>query len=278
MTELLYNYISSTFILQKNLLCILLIVATLHPRGRHVAPSPDVVETRLGRRFRTGLYSAAATKVQTQQSNCQGHRFRHGTATEEFERKEGFQVYASRWLILIIFMFVSFNQTLCWLTFSPISIYSREYFDLCDTSLNASYDASCSRVNGKGQDDIDLMLAWGGIIYLLSVPVFIFLTFDKGLKLLLTFTATMLVVGCTLRIVPRTFLLSSIAGEKYDLYIVHAAQIMFALTGPSSISNTPAPLGDMVCPVRKADVNRAGIVQCVFGHGCRLCNVNTDCS
>ena len=155
------------------------------------------------------------------------------------ERKEGFQVYASRWLILIIFMFVSFNQTLCWLTFSPISIYSREYFDLCDRSLNASYYASCSRVNGKGQDDIDLMLAWGGIIYLLSVPVFIFLTFDKGLKLLLTFTATMLVVGCTLRIVPRTFLLSSIAGEKYDLYIVHAAQIMFALTGPIAMATPP---------------------------------------
>ena len=67
------------------------------------------------------------------------------------ERKEGFQVYASRWLILIIFMFVSFNQTLCWLTFSPISIYSREYFDLCDRSLNASYYASCSRVNGKAK-------------------------------------------------------------------------------------------------------------------------------
>ena len=97
---------------------------------------------------------------------------------------------------------------------------------------------SLSRVNGKGQDDIDLMLAWEH--YLRSqVPLFIFLTFDKGLKLLLTFMATMLVAGCTLRIIPRTFLLSSTAGEKYDLYIVHAAQIMFALTGPIAMATPP---------------------------------------
>ena len=96
------------------------------------------------------------------------------------ERKEGFQVYTSRWLMLIIFMFLSFNQSLFWLTFSPISVYSREYFDLCDPHLNSSYYSSCSRVNGKGQDSIDLMLAWGGIIYLISVPFIYFIHLIKG--------------------------------------------------------------------------------------------------
>ena len=154
------------------------------------------------------------------------------------ERKEGFQVYTSRWLMLIIFMFLSFNQSLFWLTFSPISVYSREYFDLCDPHLNSSYYSSCSRVNGKGQDSIDLMLAWGGIIYLISVPIYIFYTFDKGLRTLLLFMSTLLVIGCVLRVIPKTFLLNNI-DENYNLYIVHVAQIIFALTGPIAMATPP---------------------------------------
>ena len=154
------------------------------------------------------------------------------------ERKEGFQVYSSRWLMLIIFMFLSLNQSLFWLTFSPISTYSRENFNLCNPHLNASSYASCSRVNGQGQDDIDLMLAWGGIVYLISVPVFIFYTFDKGLRNLLIFMSTLLVLGCVMRVIPKVFLLDS-SYENYNLYIVHAAQIIFALTGPVAMATPP---------------------------------------
>ena len=77
-----------------------------------------------------------------------------------------------------------------------------EYFDLCDPHLNSLYYLSCSRVNGKGQDSIDLMLAWGVIIYLISVPIYIFYTFDKGLRTLLLFLSTLLVIGCLLRVIP----------------------------------------------------------------------------
>ena len=62
---------------------------TLHPResARCEAMGPRTsLKTRLGRRFRTGLYSAASDQsADATTLNCRkGIRFRHGTATEEF--------------------------------------------------------------------------------------------------------------------------------------------------------------------------------------------------
>ena len=56
--------------------------------------------------------------------------------------------------------FMSFNQCLIWLSFSPVATATREYYNLCHT------EAECEKQGGMGQSQIDLMLNWGPIIYL----------------------------------------------------------------------------------------------------------------
>jgi|EP00505_MAST-04D_sp_SCG-Rhode-Island_P002150 hypothetical protein len=148
---------------------------------------------------------------------------------------KGYQVYKRRWLMLALFSMVTMSQTLFWLTFSPISGFARGYFHLCDGfDTNATADAdSCARVNGKGQGYIDLMLMWGGITYVLSLPAFLVLTSNQGLRSLMLFMSATLCAACSLRIIPLKLL------DEYDIYVVNVAQILIALTGPIAMSTPP---------------------------------------
>jgi hypothetical protein len=136
--------------------------------------------------------------------------------------------------MLFLFSMVTMSQALLWLTFSPISTFAREYFKLCDSSTNiTAHPDSCTRVDGEGQWQIDLMLMWGGIVYLFCMPCFVVFTSKRGLRFLVVLMAVLLCVACSLRIIPPALL------NGKDVYLVHFAQILVALTGPIAMATPP---------------------------------------
>ena len=130
-----------------------------------------------------------------------------------------FVLYRSRFLILFTFSLLSFNQSLFWLTFSPISNQAEVYYH---TDVNT----------------INLLLNWGPIIY---IPCQ-FLTFwiasvHGGLRKVVLTSSTLCTVAMLLRCVPNILWSpSSSAFQSNAIWFLHAAHILNAAAGPLVMS------------------------------------------
>lgn len=130
-----------------------------------------------------------------------------------------FQVYPQRFWILFLFVLLSFNQCMIWLTFSPIAGSAIEFFHIDEAT-------------------VDLLLNWGPIIFLPALPfTYLLLNTRHGLrKCVLIFAIVCLLAAC-LRLVP--LLITSPTNSNFHdiaLPFLHIGQILNAATGPIAMA------------------------------------------
>lgn len=138
-----------------------------------------------------------------------------GSETDSRDKMES--PHPKRYLQLLIYSLVTFNQGMLWLLYSPVEIEAQKYY-------------------GITADTVTLILNWGPIVYLPLVPLTMSYANKKdGLKRVVRLAA-FLTFGCSaLRLVP-----SLIGGNTpLALVCIHAGSILNAAAGPLVMS-TPS--------------------------------------
>jgi hypothetical protein len=111
------------------------------------------------------------------------------------------RLFARRFLVLFVFSLNSFNQCLLWITYSPISEHTEEYYNI-------------------SPNIVELMLNWGPIVYIATLPLVMVLADVEnggGLRKV-QITAAFLTALCGLiRLLPG--LVSSTQFESFSRYI-----------------------------------------------------------
>eukprot|EP00298_Acanthocystis_sp_HF-20_P016323 c21450_g6_i6.p1 GENE.c21450_g6_i6~~c21450_g6_i6.p1 ORF type:complete len:464 (+),score=165.85 c21450_g6_i6:66-1457(+) len=124
------------------------------------------------------------------------------------------RTYMSRWLILFIFSFSSFNQSLFWITFSPISDMSEKYFQISSA-------------------EVEFFLNYGGIIFVPFAIPLLWLT-KHGLRKTVLVSVTLQLIACVIRCIPcfwpERFVKSH--GGNGGIILIHLGQIVNAICGP----------------------------------------------
>lgn len=135
-------------------------------------------------------------------------------SNDSFDRPV-YTLYSSRFLILFTFSLLSFNQSLFWLTFSPISDKTMQY-----------YDVSIETVN--------LLLNWGPILYIITAALCFWVSSLRGgLRKTVLCSSTICTIAMCLRVVPNILWdADSTVFKSNAIWIIHAAQIMNAAAGP----------------------------------------------
>ena len=140
-----------------------------------------------------------------------------------------FKTYCMRWFLLFAFSLVSFNQCLFWLTYSPISNATILYYGLCD-DFNTSRAAFENCIVESGTDTVVLLLNWGPIFYLVSLPLVMIVSRAAGSTRKIIHWSTSLCLVCVvLRLIPGSRWVSSTWSGS--IYFVHVAQILNACVG-----------------------------------------------
>ena len=144
---------------------------------------------------------------------------RYSTASSAASSHTSFVLYRSRFLILFTFSLLSFNQSLFWLTFSPISDLAEEYY-------------------GLSVDTVNLLLNWGPIIYIpCQFLTFYISSVRGGLRKVVLTSSTICLLAMCLRCVPNlVWHPESDAFKANAIYFLHAAQILNAAAGPFVMS------------------------------------------
>lgn len=128
---------------------------------------------------------------------------------------QNYRVYPQRFWVLFVFAFLSFNQYMFWLTFSPIAVSAEQYYQITETT-------------------IDLLLNWGPIIFLPTLPLIYFLVHTHhGLKRCVLIFAIVLVIATMIRLIPSIIFSPSDANfHRIAVPFLHLGQILIAMTGP----------------------------------------------
>lgn len=143
---------------------------------------------------------------------------RDGVASTPIPSAE-FRVYPQRFWILFLYSFLTFNQCMFWLTFSPIASSTIDFYHVDEAT-------------------VDLLLNWGPIIFLPTLPlVYLTLNSHHGLRKCLLTYAVVSVVATALRLLP-SWITSPSAAHFHDtaLPLLHFAQILIAATGPMAMA------------------------------------------
>lgn len=130
-----------------------------------------------------------------------------------------FHVYPQRFWILFIFAFLSFNQTMFWLTFSPIAGPTKNFYQIDEAT-------------------VDLLLNWGPIIFLPTLPlIYLLLNTRHGLRKCVLIFAILPLIATCLRLLPFIFT-SSTNPNFHDIAVpfLHIGQILNAIVGPIAMA------------------------------------------
>eukprot|EP00048_Salpingoeca_helianthica_P004438 m.76856 g.76856 ORF g.76856 m.76856 type:complete len:473 (+) comp13196_c0_seq1:1319-2737(+) len=136
-----------------------------------------------------------------------------------------YRTYPARFYILLSFSMLSFFQSLVWLTYSPIADQAEKYYGISEATT-------------------ELLLNWGAIIYVATVPAVMFISnLKNGMRISVLLAAFMISFATFLRCIPSfapgyffeggwsdTDGRSSVA--TFALSLVHIAQIINAAAGP----------------------------------------------
>jgi FLVCR family MFS transporter len=124
------------------------------------------------------------------------------------------KLYKRRWYILFIYSMVSMEQSIIWITFSPISDTAENYYGINDFQIN-------------------LLLAWGTIIYIPFAFVSSYILKEKrGLRIVSLLGAFLAALGSSIRCLSILF-----PKKWYALYILTIGQILNAAVGPLVMSS-----------------------------------------
>lgn len=143
-----------------------------------------------------------------------------------------YPVYQRRFYVLFIFSFLAFNQCLFWLTFSPISQSTQNYY----------------RVN---ESTVNLLLNWGPIIFIPCLPLaYVLLNKRHGLRKTVMLLAVTDFIAILLRVLPTIIVPSSNPYfTSISLLFIHVGQILNAACGPLVM----APVTQLSCLWFKPD-------------------------
>ena len=135
-------------------------------------------------------------------------------------------VYPQRFYVLFVFSFLSFNQNIIWLTFSPIARNTEAYYHINEAT-------------------VDLLLNWGSIIFIPCLPLtFILLNRPNGLRHCVMLVATIEFLAALSRILPSIIVKSSDSNfNSIALPFIHIGQILNAACGPLVI----VPVSQLSC-------------------------------
>jgi len=124
-------------------------------------------------------------------------------------------VYPRRFYVLFVFSFLSFNQCMMWLTFSPIERHAEAYYSINDST-------------------IDLLLNWGPIIFIPCLPLTsLLLNTADGLRYGVLILAITDFIAALIRILPSIiFQRTSPNFDTIALPFIHVGQILNAACGP----------------------------------------------
>ncbi|CAF1533033.1 unnamed protein product [Adineta ricciae] len=137
-----------------------------------------------------------------------------------------YRVYPQRFYILFVFSFLSFNQCMMWLTFSPIARSTETYYNVTEAT-------------------VDLLLNWGPIIFIPCLPLTsILLNQANGLRYCVLLLAIADFFGALSRILPSIIFSSSHPNfSSFALPFIHVGQILNAACGPLVM----APVSQLSC-------------------------------
>ena len=141
-------------------------------------------------------------------------------------QKPVYTLYPQRFYVLFIFSFLSFNQCIIWLTFSPIARAAESYY-------------------GIGDSTVTLLLNWGPIIFIPCLPLtYILLNKPSGLRKCVLMLAVTGFLGAACRLIPSIITTpSSPDFSKITLPFLHVGQILNAACGPLVM----APVSQLSC-------------------------------
>jgi FLVCR family MFS transporter len=134
--------------------------------------------------------------------------------------------YPQRFYVLFVFSFFAFNQSMIWLTFSPIARSAEAYYKISDATD-------------------DLLLNWGPIIFIPCLPLtYILLNKHHGLRRCIIILAITDFVAALVRVIPIVITSpSSPHFSTISLPFIHFGQILNAACGPLVI----APVSQLSC-------------------------------
>ena len=126
-----------------------------------------------------------------------------------------YKVYRSRFYVLFVFSFFSFNQCMIWLTFSPIARQAETYYNITEST-------------------VDLLLNWGPIIFIPLLPLTsILLNMHHGLRYCVLILAVADFFAALCRILPSIIWSATNPNfNSFALPFIHAGQILNAACGP----------------------------------------------
>ena len=126
-----------------------------------------------------------------------------------------FRVYPQRFWVLFIFSILAFNQCMFWLTFSPIAKPTEEFYNITEAT-------------------IDLLLNWGPIIFLPTLPLTYFiLNTHHGLHKCILIFAIVSLIATVIRLIPSVVISPLNPNFKQiTVPFLHIGQILIAATGP----------------------------------------------
>ena len=131
-----------------------------------------------------------------------------------------------RYFVVLIFVYLSFNQCLIWLTFSPIARSAQIYYHIDEFT-------------------VDLLLNWGPIIFLPCLPLtYILLNKSHGLQRSVRLLAVADLVAASIRLIP--LIITKPTDENFgriSLIFLHLGQIINAACGPLVM----APVSHLSC-------------------------------
>ena len=137
------------------------------------------------------------------------------TELHRLREDEIFRVYPQRFWVLFVFAFLSFNQCMFWLTFSPIAKCTEDFYHIDEAT-------------------VDLLLNWGPIIFLPTLPLIYFiLNTRRGLRKCVLIYAILSFIATFIRLIPSVIISPSDSRfSQTALPFLHIGQILIAATGP----------------------------------------------
>ncbi|CAF3291679.1 unnamed protein product [Rotaria sp. Silwood2] len=157
-------------------------------------------------------------------------------------------LYRRRFYVLGIISFLTFNQCVFWLTFSPASPSTQKFYGISSTT-------------------VDLLFNWGPIIFIPCLPLtYLFLNRRNGLRHTVILLALAGFIATFLRVLPS--IISSTSSSRFrtiSMPFLHTGQIINATCGPLVM----APVSQLSClwfgPNERTLATTLAIMANVFG-------------
>ncbi|XP_028404834.1 solute carrier family 49 member 4 homolog isoform X2 [Dendronephthya gigantea] len=134
-------------------------------------------------------------------------------ANSSYSETKQLKVYKKRWYILLVYCVNVILQNVMWNTWGPIEATARAVY---------KWDSYV----------IDLLAAWGSMMYCVTMVPFAWVMDVKGLRVTMLLSAGMAVVGSVLRSIP-------VGNTQVSTILIHCGQIIIDLMGPVCMAAPP---------------------------------------